>query len=67
VAKSSTRKQITNEGRKMLYDVENAMFRLKRIEELGEGHSPVITESVPHLLQLLEMAHGFVESFRAKL
>ena len=51
----------------MLYDIENAMFRLKRIDELGEDHSPVITQSVPHLLQLLEMTHAFVESFRSKL
>jgi len=67
LAKNSTRKQITNEARKMLFDIENAMMRLKRIDELGQCRSPVIDKFVPPLIQSLNTVHGFVETFRSKL
>ena len=67
MALNSTRKQIKDQGRKMLYDVENAMMRLKRIDELGESKSPVINAHVPILLNILDQAHIFVEAFRQKL
>ena len=67
MAAKSTRKQITTEARKMLYDIENAMFRLKRIEELALNGSPVVTESVPPLVEMFNTVHSFVEAFRSKL
>ncbi len=63
----STRKMIQREAVKMLYDVENATARLKRIDELAGGQSKVVNASIPHLLQMLELAHGFVDDFRLKL
>ena len=51
----------------MVYDIENAMMRLKHIEELGEDHSPVINSYVPAIVGVLDQAHQFVDSFREKL
>jgi len=51
----------------MLFDIENAMMRLKRIDELGQCRSPVIDKFVPPLIQSLNTVHGFVETFRSKL
>ncbi len=51
----------------MVYDLENAMSRLKRIDELADNQSQVVTSHVPHLVQLLEMTHEFIEHFRSKL
>ena len=67
MAASSTRKKIKAEGVKMLYDLENAMQRLKRINELASGGSPVIEKLTPPLIELLDVTHGFVEDFRQKL
>lgn len=67
MAVKSTRKQIKTEGRKMLYDVENAMMRLKRIDELGEHKSPVINAHVPVLINLLDQTHTFIDAFQEKL
>ena len=67
MAANSTRKKIRDEARKMVYDIENAMMRLKRIEELGEDHSPVINSYVPAIVGVLDQAHQFVDSFREKL
>jgi len=67
VATKSTRKQIKNEARKMVYDLENAMMRLKRIDELAEGKSSVITTTLPSLVSTLDLTHGFLERFAEKL
>ena len=63
----STRKRITREAVKMLYDIENAQCRLQRIEELSEGKSPVINASLGPMLHMLETVHEFVDQFRLKL
>ncbi len=51
----------------MLYDMENAMMRLKRIDDLSEHRSPVINAHVPPLIKLLDMAHTFIAEFNEKL
>ena len=65
--KKSTRDRIKLEGLRMVYDLENAMMRLQRIAVIADGKSPVINQTLPELVQVLDMATKFVERFRGRL
>ena len=67
MAEKSTRRQIKDQGRRMVNDFDNAMMRLKAIDELAEGKSVVINTQLPSMFQLLELTQGFVEEFYEKL
>jgi len=67
MGQKSTRDRIKLEALRMTYDFENAMVRLRKIQELADGHSPVINETLPSLVELLTTTTGFFESFRERL
>jgi hypothetical protein len=63
----STRKKIKLEAQRAVYDLENMMQRLKRIDELADGQSKVITQWLPPLVSALDTLQPLFERFHEDL
>jgi hypothetical protein len=63
----STRAKIKDEAQRLVYDIEKMQERLQKIDELANGGSKVITESLPPLVVMLDGVKPFLERFHEEL